>query len=218
MKTVWAERNSVERGLIVALAVVVVCLGLVFWAWTVQLRPWAPVWGTWADWVAAGGTVLGFAAAVITLNKNTRDQNNQRQEDIRAEASRAAITVPERGTRNFDNPGTGSVNFGYSGRVHNAASSPIRGVKVELDETKLSDKYELNFYHVRWDLGTISAGETAGFLIQVDVSASSTAPPRAALTQAMNLLFTDVHGYSWCQSGMKVERSGTSEGHPTGRR
>lgn len=204
-KTIWAERSSVEQGLIAVLVVVAVCFGLVFWAWMVQLQPLAPVSGTWADWVAAVGTVLGFGAAVFTLSKNARDQKSQRDEDVRAEALRVAMTV-ERPKRNFGDPLGGYVNYSYTGSVHNAASSPVRGVQVELNRTKLSDQSALEFTSAIWSLGTVAAGGKEEFLIQVNVLGTNGAPESDELVQAMTFLFTDVHGHTWEQTANKLSR------------
>ena len=204
-KKIWVERNYVERSLISALVLALICFGLVFWAWMVQLHPWAPVWGTWADWVAAIGTVLGFGAAVFTLSKNARDQKSQRDEDVLAEASRVAMTL-EKPKRNFGDSMGGYVNYGYTGSVHNAASSPVRGVQVELNRTKLSDQRGLEFIRVVWDLGTVPVGGKENFLIQVNVSGTKAAPGSDELVQAMTFLFTDVHGHTWEQTANKLSR------------
>lgn len=202
-KATWAERNNVERSLIGALALSVVCFGLLFWAWMVQLRPWAPVWGTWADWVAATGTVLGFGAAVFTLRKNARDQKNQRQEDVLAEASRVVMTLQEPKV-DFDDKLDGSTRYSYRGTVHNAASSPVRKAHVHLDASKLKDQRTLEFLQADWDLGTIPVGGEGDFIIQVN--SRGTAPRSNELIQAMNFLFTDVHGHTWKQTTNKLSQ------------
>lgn len=184
----------------VSLAVAVVGLLAIANAWRRQLIPWAAEWGNWAEWVAAAGTVLGFAAAVFTLSKNARDQRNQREEDVLAEASRVAMTVAEPNV-DFTDSLAGYVRYSYRGMVHNAASSPVREVQVELDgtKTKVTGGKGLNFLHHEWNLGTIPAGVQGNFLVEVSVSGVEV-PDRNDLVQSMLLLFTDVHGHTWNQT------------------
>lgn len=197
----WAQRQLLERCLIVSLVVVVVCLGLTFAAWMTELRPWAPVWGTWADWVAAAGTVLGFAAAVITLAKNASDQKDQRKQDVLAEASRVVLTLG-RGKLVGRDPVSGTMHYTFAGNVHNDSSSPIRKVNVGIDVSQLQD--QVVFLHHGWDLETIPAGGQEDFLVQLGASGIQTPPGSNELSSAMRLLYTDVHGLTWNQKSDRL--------------
>lgn len=199
---VWANLNLLDRCLIVSLGVVVACLGLTFTAWMTDLRPMAPAWGTWADWVAAIGTVLGFAAAVITLAKNASDQKEQRNQDVLAEASRVVLTLGRQQMVGRDSM-SGTMHYTFAGSVHNDSSSPIRKVNVGIDVNQL-EQDQVVLLHYGWDLETIPAGDQEDFLVQLSVPLERRPPQSNELSKAIRLLYTDVHGLTWNQKSDKL--------------
>lgn len=193
---VWAKRNFVERSLIVALGGLLLCLGLTFTAWMRDIRPLAPVWGTWADWVAAGGTILGFGAAVLTLRWNALDEKKRRRNAQRAEAARVALTWDEEPKALADDAGNLWL---HKGTFHNSGSSPIRDVYITMGTVQggVTDFVDPDWVTAeKWQFEALAPGMTRDIDILMRWTRKRT-PTNAAVHEAMVFCFVDVEDELW---------------------
>ncbi|WP_370246413.1 hypothetical protein [Nocardioides sp.] len=158
--------------------------------------------GSWADWVAAIATVLGFGGALFQLRLSYNDSKRAREQEQQAELDRQQAMARAVGVKvEWQANDRGGVPDGYDGKmpveveVVNTGPYPIDGavLKVCTDH----EQYPMEIVY-----GTLLPGDRLVNTHLVD----RTDVAFAELTSGASLVFTDAYGNHWERSPHGIEK------------
>lgn len=199
-KTTWLGRSRLEKILITALCVAMAALVTVFWAWQVELVPFARVYGTVADWCIFAATAGGFWVAAYTLRKNASDETKRHERLQRVEASRVTATLTKYVSGDpVHNPGYTS----YRLAIRNGGSSPVSELTGFVDYTDIHGRHktvpgERTVFEFSVGVAPAGLGKNETFQVSGKVTPEFT----EALSRAICFQFRDAEGDVWiCRNG-----------------
>lgn len=228
MKNKWAGATRTEKALSFWLAGVSVLLAVVSVLLWFQLRPWATVVGTVADWVMVAVTFGGFCLTYLLLKQNARDatareeaESTRRRENDREAAERAeAEAARKRESQRADAARVAvkwtveeSVYEGFSKdvvfTVGNSGSGPVTHAYLRLDYQTLPtwcsatphDHIDGIFPNSSVEVRFPAYTEKFSFITEY----------AKGFADVIELGFRDVHGQDWRRKGKVLERVSPEE-------